>query len=360
MDALAVVRRRLYDQRLAADPFERPRDAVRWLGAVQAQEFAEAKWSIGQRVRDCSDADVEQAFARGEILRTHVLRPTWHFAAADDIRWMLNLTAPRVHAVNRYWYAKHDLDESVLARGHEVLSRALDGGEPLTRKELADALARAGIAAEGPRLAYLVMHAELEALVCSGPRRGAQHAYLLLEDRAPQAPEVTRDQALAELTRRYFRSHGPATVKDFTWWSGLTAADARAGLEAVGRELMREVDDGGTSWISAPAPAPRCPLDAAGAFLLPGYDEAVIAYKDLKIVLADSPPREGLLARPIVLDGRTVGSWKRTTTKRAAVIGATLFTSLNAAETQALQAAVQRFGRFLELPATLEIDDGRS
>lgn len=174
MDALAVVRRRLYDQRLAAEPFDRPKDVVRWLGAMQAQEFAEAKWSIGQRARDCSEADVEQAFARGEILRTHVLRPTWHFVAADDIRWMLSLTAPRVHALNRYWYAKHDLDEGVLARGHEVLSRALQSGEPRTRKELASALARAGIAADGPRLAYLVMHAELEALVCSGPRRGAQ------------------------------------------------------------------------------------------------------------------------------------------------------------------------------------------
>lgn len=355
MDALAVVRRRLYDQRLAAEPFERPLDVVRWLGAVQAQELAEAKWSIGQRVRDCSDADVEQAFARGEILRTHVLRPTWHFVAAADIRWMLALTAPRVHAFNRYWYGKHELDDAVLGRGHAVLSQALEGGEPLTRPELAAALGRAGIVAEGPRLAYIVMHAELEGLVCSGPRRGAQHTYLLLEDRAPPAPELTREQALAELTLRYFRSHGPATVKDFTWWSSLTVADAKAGLETVGHELAHEVAEDGTSWFSASAP--HEPRAATGAFLLPGYDEAVIAYKDLKIVLAASPPREGLLTRPIVIDGRTVGSWKRTATKRAAVIEATMFTSLRPDATKALGEAAERFGRFVYLPVTLEVND---
>jgi len=171
---------------------------------------------------------------------------------------------------------------------------------------------------------------------------------------ARRGRSLTREQALAELTRRYFRSHGPATVNDFTWWSSLTVADARAGLEAASGELVHEVDDGGTSWFSAAAPSG--PLDPTGALLLPGYDEAVIAYKDLKIVLAASPPREGLLTRPIVLDGRTVGSWKRRATKRAAAIEATLFTSLNAAESQALSAAVERFGRFVDFPVTLEVE----
>jgi hypothetical protein len=351
-DRLAIVRRRLQAQRLAAEPFGAPADAVRWLGAMQAQEFAEAKWSIGERVHGCTDDAVEEAFARGEILRTHVLRPTWHFVARADIRWMLRLTAPRVHALNRYPYRRFALDDEVLVRTGAVLARALADGEPRTRPELAEVLRRAGIVAEGLRLAYVLMHAELEELVCSGPRRRRQQTYALLDDRAGEADEIPREQALAELTWRYFSSHGPATVKDFTAWSSLTTADARAGLELVDDRLEPRIAADGTPWYAAPDAHEAHP--AMGAFLIPMYDETVVAYRDLKVVLAHPPPREGLLRRPIVIDGRTVGSWKRSVTTRAAVIEAELFTPPGPAESAALDAVVERFGRFMELPARLE------
>ena len=305
-DELAVVHRRLRAQRLAAAPLASPAEAVAWLGAMQAQEFAEAKWSVAERVPGCTDADVEAAFARGEILRTHVLRPTWHFVAPADIRWLLALTAPRVHALNRYMYRQTELDEATLARGCDVFAEALADGEPRTRPELAAALARAGIAAERFRLAYLLMNAELEAVICSGPRRGRQHTYALLSQRAPAVPELPREQALAELTRRFFRSRGPATVRDFTAWSSLTVSDARAGLVHVGDELERSERDG-TTWYADPDPPAG---DASGAFLIPMYDELTIGYRDLRVVLA--APAEGRLERPVVIDGRTVGSWKRT------------------------------------------------
>jgi Winged helix DNA-binding domain len=351
-DRLAIVHRRLRAQRLAAEPFGAPADAVRWLGAMQAQEFAEAKWSIGERVHGCTDAAVEEAFARGEILRTHVLRPTWHFVARADIRWMLRLTAPRVHALNRYPYRKYELDDDVLRRSGEVLVRALANAEPHTRSELAELLRRAGIVADGLRLGYILMHAELEELLCSGPRRGRQQTYALLDDRAGEAKVLTRDQALAELTWRYFASHGPATVRDFRAWSSLTAADARAALERVGHRLEAQTGDDGTPWYAAPAGPEDRP--ATGAFLIPMYDETVVAYRDLKVVLAEPPPAEGFLSRPIVIDGRTVGSWKRFVGRRGATIEADLFTPLARAETEALEAVVERFGRFMELPASLE------
>ena len=350
VDTLAIVRRRLHSQRLAGDRFERPVEAVDWLGAMQAQEFAEAKWSIGERVDGCVDADVEAAFARGEILRTHLLRPTWHFVTAGDIRWLLRLTAPRVHAANRYMYRKLELCAETLERSHEVIVGALEGEEPLTRPEVAEALAKAGIVADGLRLAYILMHAELEQLVCSGPRRGKQQTYTLMDSRVPEAPELTRDEALAELALRFFRSRGPATLRDFSSWSGLTVSDAKAGLQIAAERLDTEVDDEGTSWIAAPDGAGP----ARGAFLIPTYDEIVSGYKELRIVLAQPPPREGMLSRPIVIDGRTVGSWKRTLTTRAALIEATLFTPLSAAQTSALEAVVERFGRFVQLPAALE------
>ena len=204
---------------------------MRWLGAVQAQQFDEAKWSLAERTHACTDADVEAAFARGEIIRTHVLRPTWHFVERGDVRWLLRLTRPRVHALNRYSYRMFELDASVLTRSHDVLAKTLADGEPRTRRELAERLAAAGIEADGPRLAYIVMHAELEELICSGPRRGKQQTYALLDHRAPPSPldGLSRERALAELVRRYFRSHGPATIKDFTAWSSLTVADTRVG-----------------------------------------------------------------------------------------------------------------------------------
>ena len=227
----------MHSQRLASGHFERPAEAVQWLGAMQAQEYAEAKWSIGERVDGCTDADVEEAFARGEILRTHLLRPTWHFVTPADIRWMLRLTAPRVHAANRYSYRKYELSSETLGRSHEVIAAALAGGEPLTRPELADGLAQGGIVADGLRLGYILMHAELEALVCSGPRRGKQHTYARFESRVPESPELAREEALGELALRFFRSRGPATIRDFSAWSGLTMADARAGREMVADRL---------------------------------------------------------------------------------------------------------------------------
>ncbi len=195
------------------------------------------------------------------------------------------------------------------------------------------------------------MHAEVEGLICSGPRRGKQHSYVLVDDRVPAAPRLEPDQALAELTRRYFTSHGPATVNDFSWWSGLTVAQARRGLELVGDELEAAEDRDGKTWYAPPEPAGRARVD--GALLVPMYDESTIAYKDLRVVFATAPPRTGLLERPIVIGGRTVGSWKRTLTKSGVTVEATQFEPLDGAGRERLEAAAARFGRFFGVPASV-------
>jgi len=335
----------MHEQGLAGAGFATPAEAVAHLGAVQAQEFDEVKWSLAERVRGCTVDDVEASFARGEILRTHVLRPTWHFVAAADIRWMLTLTAPRVHQANRYHYRQVGMDEEVISRSQEVIAGVLDDGEPRTRRELGEALTAAGVKdASGVRLAHLMMYAELEGLVASGPRRGKQHTYALLPDLAP-AP--SGEEALAELTRRYFTSHGPATVRDFSWWSGLTIGQVREGLALIGDELASEHDEDGTPWYSAPTPA----TDAGptGCHLIPMYDELGVAYKDQRMVLRAQPPLEGMLERPILIDGECVGSWKRTIAGKRMTLTATLFTDLSDAERTALEAAAERFGAALEL-----------
>ncbi|MET0714073.1 MAG: winged helix DNA-binding domain-containing protein [Mycetocola sp.] len=358
MDPLDVVRRRLVNSRLAGEACETVADAVGWLGAVQAQEFAEAKWSLAERVRDCTDADVEEAFSRGDIVRTHVLRPTWHFVAREDARWILRLTRPRVHALNAYWYRRAELDDSVFARAEDVFASALAGGDFRTRAELAAGLAKAGIEAAGPPLAYLLMHAELNEVLCNGPRRGRQHTYALFDDRVPVSADDDRpsEVALDEFAFRYFRSHGPATVRDFTTWSSLPVRDSRAALARLEDRIETVVDENGIPWYMAcdAASVPVRPDRLAGAFLLPMYDETIVAYQDLRVVLAHTPARADLIERAIVIDGRTVGTWTRILNGDSVVVQANLFGVLTQNETEALHDVVDRFGRFLRADARLE------
>ncbi len=213
MNATDVLNRRLSTQRVAGTPFDRPEDVVHWLVGVQSQDYPGARWSVGQRTRDCRDADVARAFDEGRILRTHVLRPTWHFVTPADIRILLQLTAPRVEALNAFIYRQQGLDTETLTRGEHVIAGALEGGNQLTRPELAAILGQEGIPATGVRLAYIVMHAELDALICSGAMRGKQHTYALLDERAPDARVVPHEKALAEITFRFFTGHGPATSR---------------------------------------------------------------------------------------------------------------------------------------------------
>jgi len=354
MTNLDIARQRLHNQLITRRTLEKPRDVVEWLGAVQAQDYAAAKWAVGLRSRDVTDDDIEQAFAGGAILRTHVMRPTWHFVSPADIRWMLALTAPRVNAVNAFRYRELELDDAFFRWSNAVLAKALQGGKQLTRAELVSVLKRAGIATDDLlRFAHIIMRAELDGIVCSGARRGKQFTYALLDERAPQARMLDRDEALAELARRYFASHGPATLQDFVWWSGLTVADARTSLEMVTSQLMHEVVDGQTYWFATYTP-PAKDLSQT-AYLLPNYDEYTVGYKDRSAIFDAShtgrlDPRGGLLTSAMVLDGQIVGTWKRTFKKNTVVIEANPFVPLSTTETRAFAASANCYGAFLERP----------
>ena len=234
-----IVLQRLRNQRVAGSTFRTSADVVSWLGAVQAQDYPAARWAVGQRAKALSDASVQQAVDDGTILRTHVLRPTWHFVTPADIRWMLNLTAPRVKAACAFYHRQAGLDGRIFAKSQAIIARALEGGLQLTKQELRSILERAGIKGNSVAIGHVLLQAELDAVVCSGARRGKQFTYALLEERAPRARVLARDEALAELTRRYFQSHGPAMINDFVWWSGLTVRDAKAGIAMVTPALVR-------------------------------------------------------------------------------------------------------------------------
>jgi len=351
-----ILKQRLFNQRLAGNLFEQPEEAVAWLGAVQAQEYPGAKWGLAQRTHDLRQADFDRAFAEGRILRTHMLRPTWHFVTPADIRWLLKLTAPRVHALNETKYRKLNLDSAVFSRCHGVFSQALSGGRQLTRAELASELRREGINPDGSdhlRLAYMMMQAELDGLICSGAMCGKQHTYALLDERAPLDRGNSREEALAELVLRFFTSRGPATPHDFARWSGLPVSDAREGLEMVKARLFMENMNGKDYWFPADGNVPK--LGAPLAHLLPAYDEYTNAYNDSSAFL-DQRHLEAVIAAAgivIVIDGRIVGSWKRTLKKRAVSLALDFFIPLGDAERLAVDAAVQRYGEFLGLNVIL-------
>jgi hypothetical protein len=343
---------RLVNQRLSRTAFTRPEQVVAWLGAVQAQDYPPAKWAVAQRMKGATDAALDEALASAAIVRTHVMRPTWHFVAPADVRWLLKLTGPRVHATCASYYRKLGLDGRLFARCESAMIRALEGGGQLTRSELKAALARRGVVAADEasvRFAFLLMHAELEGVICSGPRSGKHFTYALLDERVPPAPARAHDEARAELVRRFFTSHGPATLKDFVWWSGLTTADARAGLGDVGGELVEETIDAEKYW----RPRSRVARTASGACLLPIYDEAILTYRDNR---AEFAPYAKQLSRDVghvvVVDGRAVGSWRKTVTRTGVRVEATPFRTFTRRERQAIAEAVERYGRFLGVAAS--------
>ncbi len=352
---LNIALQRLYNQHLEGPKFQTPAEVVGWLGAVQAQEYLHARWALGLRMENATEAAVEQAFNDGAILRTHVMRPTWHFVTPADIHWILELTAPRVHIVNGSMYRQLELDDALFARSIAAIVKALEGGKHLTRAELGAALAEIGIdTSNGQRLGYIVHYAELERIVCSGPRRGKQHTYALIDERAPQSRRLARDEALAELTLRFFTSHGPAMVRDFAWWSGLTVADVKAGIAMLGSQLAHEEIDGQTYWFSASMPEAKA--SPTRGYLLPPYDEYGIAYKDHN---ANLPPefiervKNGVFGGISLIDLQMVGYWRRTISKKTTFVESGLFRPLSADEHEALAEAAQRYSEFLEVPVVV-------
>jgi hypothetical protein len=347
-----ITDRRLQNHRITRPGPRGPEKLVAWMGAVQAQEYGPAKWGLALRSPNgTTDTAIERAIDQGRILRTHVLRPTWHFVTPADIRWMLELTAPQVHRRMSSYDRRLGLDAGVMTRAISVIERALGDSRYLTRKELGAHLERAGLPAMSMELAHIAMYAELEGVICSGPRRGKQSTYALLADRAPVARRLPRDEAIAELTRRYFRSHGPATIRDFVWWSGLKTADARRGLE-MNRARSHDVD-GLTYWTLG-----RAARNDSGrkttVHLLPVYDEYLVAYRDHHAV-----PRPayaiGNLAHALVIGGQVAGTWRTVPDPKGLVVDVTTLRRLTPVERRALAEAAARYGKFLRVGVSLSV-----
>jgi hypothetical protein len=355
MKPLDICRQRLENQHLIGQRLEKPSEVVALLGAVQAQDYSGAKWAVAQRTLGATDTDVEKEIGEGAILRTHVLRPTWHFVTPADIRWMLALTAPRVKAILSYYDRTLGIDEKELRRSRAVFIKSLRDGKQLTRSELSQALTRARIRTDdGQRLARLVMHAELDGLICSGERRGKQFTYALLDERAPAARVPERDPSLGELATRYFTTHGPATSDDFAWWSGLTKTDAKRGIEIAGSKLEHR-SIGGRRYSFPPTTRvvkERSPI----ARLLPPFDEYFVGLKDrtameARLRSANAKAKVGLPSgAPLLIDGQVLGVWKRTLKLKSVAVEVEPLLHLGKREQRAVGHEIEKYGAFVGLP----------
>ena len=351
-----VIRRRLTSQFLTTPGPKTASEVVRALGAVQAQDYAGAKWALGIRTRVETDASIDRQVDSGKILRTHVLRPTWHFVSPGDIRWMLALTGPRVKQSMSYHGRTLEIDAKTVRKSHDAITSALSDGRHLTRLELAEALTRAGVKnATGQKLAHLVMEAELDALIVNGARRGKQSTYALLDERVPASQPLPRDEALHKLATIYFTTRGPATVKDFSWWSGLPMADAKRAVEMVRGELAMRVVNGENAWFD-PGVTPK---PAKGALLLPNYDEYFIGYTDRsaigKRVNGTTAVTGGTadLTHVAFIDGELVGGWKRLMDKNGVVVALELSCELTRLESGRIERVVDALGEFLGAPVAI-------
>ncbi|HEX7020770.1 MAG TPA: winged helix DNA-binding domain-containing protein [Gemmatimonadaceae bacterium] len=354
--ASTIAIRRLYNQAIAGAARRTPADVVTWLGAVQAQEYGPATWGIALRMKAGTALDeIERAIDAGRILRTHVLRPTWHFVPRDDLQWMLALTAPRVRARMAPYNRRLEIDARTVVRASAVFERALGDGAYLTRAELAQHLARSGLQASGQRLAHIMLFVELDGVICSGPRRGKQFTYALLALRAPRSRELTRDEALGTLASRFLRSHGPATASDFVWWSGLLTGDARRSFEIA--RARPETVDGLTYW-SVQQSARDAARDHA-VHLLPVYDEYVVAYRDRRAVPHGPASVRRMAGRPLafqhplIINGQVAGVWRPGAT--GGRLDVAPFAPLRSRDREALHEAAARYAVSVGSPLTVTI-----
>jgi hypothetical protein len=350
MNQTDIARYRQVSQLLTVSGLKTVKELVGWMGALQAQDYPMVKWAIGVRLPGSTNALVEDSINRGEIIRTHLMRPTWHLVSADDIYWMLELTAPQIRKSLLARHKALEITESVLAKSISLLETNLSGGNHLTREELVSLFGRASIANHDNRISHLLLSAELDGLICSGITKKGKPTYALLKERVPGQITRDRSEALAKLALKYFASHGPAKVHDFTWWSGLTAGDARKAHEMIRHELEPVTVGDDQYWLAGSLPALNS--HETSVHLLPAYDEFIISYKDRNASLSVSHGRKavssnGIFHPVILVDGQVIGLWKRTLSNNKIVVTADFFKKPDKTIGKKIEMAVQAYVDFV-------------
>lgn len=342
---------RLHNQQLLDPKFKKVKDLVSFMGAMQAQDYAMSKWAVGVRLPGTTEKEVEAAIDKGQIVRTHVLRPTWHLVAAEDIYWMLQLSQPNIGVALRSRHKELELSDKIITRTNKLIGKLLDGDRHLTREEIVDGFKKAKIATNDNRASHILLHAELAGIIASGKGSNGKHTYALLAERVKKKKELHHEEALAMLAQRYFTSHGPATLADFTWWSGLKIKDARLALELNSQLLHSEKINNQEYWSGNKIPASK---NKPAIHVLPAFDEFLISYKDRSAsLLKEHQPKafsvNGIFWPTIMVNGQVKGLWKRSIKNDTVHLEFNLFRDekVNAA---LLKKAAESYGNFLGKP----------
>lgn len=344
-----IAKLRLINQQISGTKYKKPAEIVEWLAGIQAQSYSSAKWAIGSRLPGIADKDVEQSITDKKIIRTWLMRGTLHIVAASDIRWMLSLLAPRIIAGTAGRNRQLELDEATFSRSNAVITKVLEKETQLTRSQIGTALKKAGINVSGQRLYHILHRASLEQIICFGVKQGSEFTFALLDECVPQKKSFNRDEALSEITLRYFKSRGPAALQDFTAWSGLSLTDARAGLETAKYNLIMEKIAGKIYWLPEDTPAVKS--KSPTAYLLAGFDEYLIAYRDRSACIdpyygKKVVYRNGIFNPTVVIEGQVVGAWKPIVQKDKVSIQTDLFTQLSKSQINSINSAAEAYARF--------------
>lgn len=350
MKAADIAPARIYKQQIANSRFTKPKDLVAYMGALQAQDYAMAKWAIGLRVPGSTQETVEQSLNKGELLRAHVLRPTWHIIPAKDIYWMLALSASKIRTLMRNMDKQLELTEKIFTKSNAVIEKCLAGAKYVSREEIGSRLEQAGIHTNENRLSHLLMRSELEGIACSGKPVSNKISYALLEQRVPKKTLPGKEESLALLAQKYFTSHGPATLQDFSWWSGLTLTHARQGLEAVKKQFNCIKIAGAEYWVDGSFPLDKNKRNT-GIHLLPAYDEFIISYKSRAAALLPEHRKKvltvnGIFFPVIVENGQVVATWKRKAVKDQLAVEANFFQQPSAKLLGAVKKSAKQLAAF--------------
>lgn len=342
---------RPHNQQLTNPRFDDPRKVVGWLGAVQAQNYTMAKWAVGMRLKSGNLQTVERAIEKGDILRIHIMRPTWHFVTTEDLRWMLSLSAQRIRTVN-LWLAedaKMGLTEDHYKQCNRLLEKMLEGHKNLTKEEIGEELNRAAFPADNYGITRFLMHAETEGLICSGADKNQKPTYALLEERVPPVSPLSKEEALGKLALHYFRSHSPASLQDFVWWSGLSVTEARQAIGSIRPELVSDRFASQELFVHESSAGITVPDDTL--HLLPSYDEYLLGYKDRSHVIlpehyAKAYNNWGIFYPVILYRGKIVGNWKKTGKGKGLKIETSFFERSTTPPAASVQAAIEKYKSF--------------
>ena len=350
MNLTNIANIRLITQQISGTKFKSAQGIVEWMGAMQAQDYRMAKWAIGIRSLNATEKKIDGSIDAGEIIRTHVLRPTWHLVSSTDIYWMLALTAPRIKAAQKSREKQLELTEKIFTKSNAVIEKALRDGNHLTRTELVSELGKANIATDNNRSAHLLFNAELEGIICSGISKENQTTYALLRERVPDKKILNKEEALAKLAQRYFESHCPASLQDFAWWSGLSAADAKHALEMIKPHFIAEKIDSQIYWFPNAFSISKNYKESL--YLLPAFDEFIISYKDRTAALVfehhkKAVSNNGIFWPTIVINGQVRGIWKRATTKNKTILETKFFEPPHKTLKLLIEKASEKYSFFL-------------